>query len=90
MGIGLNGHVGFNEPDDFFTKETHAVKLTQNTIEANSRFFKKIEDVPTSAVTMGMYSIMTAKKIVMVINGKKKKIGDLWFGISESKYKKRK
>ena len=72
LGIGLNGHIGFNEPDDCFTKETHVVNLTQNTIEANSRFFDDIKDVPTKAVTMGMYSIMTAKKILMVINGEKK------------------
>lgn len=72
LGIGLNGHIGFNEPDDCFTKETHVVDLTQNTIEANSRFFDDIKDVPTKAVTMGMYSIMTAKKILMVINGEKK------------------
>lgn len=72
LGIGLNGHIGFNEPSDFFTKETHVVNLTENTIEANSRFFDDIKDVPTKAVTMGMYSIMTAKKILMVINGEKK------------------
>ena len=73
LGIGLNGHIGFNEPDDYFTKETHVVNLTQNTIEANSRFFKDTKDVPTKAITMGMYSIMCAKKILLVINGEKKK-----------------
>lgn len=72
LGIGLNGHIGFNEPDDYFTKETHVVNLTQNTIEANARFFNDISEVPTQAVTMGIYPIMTAKKVLLVINGKKK------------------
>ena len=72
LGIGLNGHIGFNEPDDHFTKETHVVDLTESTIEANSRFFDDINDVPRKAFTMGMYSIMNAKKILMVINGSKK------------------
>ncbi len=73
LGIGLDGHIGFNEPDEFFTKETHAVELDPSTIEANSRFFASIEDVPKRAITMGMMSIMQAKKILLIANGKNKK-----------------
>lgn len=73
LGIGLNGHIGFNEPDDHFTKETHMVELTENTIQANARFFADIQDVPTRAITMGMGAIMSAKKILLVINGEKKR-----------------
>ncbi len=73
LGIGMDGHIGFNEPDTCFTAPTHMVVLDESTIDANSRFFEKREDVPTKAITMGMRSIMQAKKIVMVINGKQKK-----------------
>ena len=73
LGIGLDGHIGFNEPDEFFTKETHAVDLDPSTIEANSRFFASIDDVPKRAITMGMMSIMQAKKILLIANGKNKK-----------------
>ena len=73
LGIGGNGHIGFNEPDEFFTKETHVVKLDESTIEANSRFFASKDDVPREAITMGMYSIMQAKKILLIANGKSKK-----------------
>ena len=73
LGIGLDGHIGFNEPDEFFTKETHAVDLDPSTIEANSRFFASIDDVPRRAITMGMMSIMQAKKILLIANGKNKK-----------------
>ncbi|MBQ2942186.1 MAG: glucosamine-6-phosphate deaminase [Clostridia bacterium] len=73
LGIGLDGHIGFNEPDEFFTKETHAVELDPSTIEANSRFFASIDDVPKRAITMGMMSIMQAKKILLIANGKNKK-----------------
>jgi len=62
LGIGLDGHIGFNEPDNCFTKETHEVELDPSTIEANARFFASIEDVPTSAITMGMQAIMQARK----------------------------
>ena len=72
LGIGHNGHIGFNEPDDCFTAPTHKVTLDQKTIDANSRFFESSDDVPRYAITMGMYSIMNAKKIVMVVNGKDK------------------
>ncbi len=73
LGIGFDGHIGFNEPDENFVSATHKVKLTDSTIKANARFFKCEEDVCKSAVTMGMYTIMNAKKIVMVVNGKGKK-----------------
>lgn len=73
LGIGLDGHIGFNEPDDVFVKETHAVKLDESTIEANSRFFASKADVPTEAITMGMGAIMQAKKVLLVANGKNKK-----------------
>lgn len=73
LGIGLDGHIGFNEPDEYFTKETHLVKLDESTIEANSRFFASKDDVPKEAITMGMYSIMQAKKVLLIANGKNKK-----------------
>ncbi len=73
LGIGLDGHIGFNEPDEFFTKETHLVSLDESTIDANARFFASRDDVPRSAVTMGMGSIMNAKKILLIANGKNKK-----------------
>lgn len=73
LGIGLDGHIGFNEPDEFFTKETHLVDLDESTIEANSRFFASKDDVPKQAITMGMYSIMQAKKVLLIANGKSKK-----------------
>ena len=73
LGIGLDGHIGFNEPEDFFTKETHLVNLDESTIEANSRFFASKDDVPKQAITMGMYSIMQAKKVLLIANGKAKK-----------------
>ncbi len=73
LGIGLDGHIGFNEPDSVFVKETHEVVLDESTIEANARFFEDINDVPKTAITMGMMSIMQAKKILLVANGEKKK-----------------
>ena len=73
LGIGLDGHIGFNEPDEFFTKETHEVVLDPSTIEANARFFASKDDVPTKAITMGMMSIMQAKKILLIANGANKK-----------------
>ena len=73
LGIGIDGHIGFNEPDDCFTAETHVVTLDPSTIEANSRFFSSKDEVPKQALTMGMKGIMTAKKIVLVANGKNKK-----------------
>ena len=73
LGIGVDGHIGFNEPDAYFTAATHEVVLDESTIEANSRFFESKDQVPTTAVTMGMMSIMQAKKILMVANGANKK-----------------
>ncbi len=73
LGIGLDGHIGFNEPDTFFTGETHVVDLHPSTIEANARFFNDISEVPTKAITMGMAAIMQAKKVLLVANGPKKK-----------------
>ncbi len=73
LGIGLDGHIGFNEPDSIFTKETHLVTLDPSTIEANARFFESIDDVPKTAVTMGMGGIMSAKKVLLIANGSAKK-----------------
>ena len=73
LGIGFDGHIGFNEPDDHFTAETHVVDLLPSTIEANSRFFSSIDEVPKQAITMGMGSIMNARKILLIANGQKKK-----------------
>ena len=72
LGIGHNGHVGFNEPADCFAKGTNIIDLTQSTIDANTRFFARKEDVPTQAYTMGIKTIMSAKKILLVANGKGK------------------
>lgn len=73
LGIGLDGHIGFNEPEDFFTGPTHVVDLDESTIKANARFFESEADVPRKAVTMGMMSIMQAKKVVLIANGAAKK-----------------
>lgn len=73
LGIGLDGHIGFNEPDSVFTAETHPVDLDESTIDANARFFASRDDVPRQAVTMGMKSIMQAKKILLIANGQNKK-----------------
>lgn len=73
LGIGLDGHIGFNEPDDAFTKETHVVTLDESTIEANSRFFDSVDDVPREALTMGIGAIMNAKKVLLIANGANKK-----------------
>lgn len=72
LGIGRNGHIGFNEPANSFTKGTYKVKLTDSTIEANKRFFEKVEDVPTEAITMGVESILNAKEIILIATGKDK------------------
>lgn len=82
LGLGLNGHIGFNEPGSAFEKETHCVDLTKSTIQANSRFFEKMEDVPTQAYTMGIKSIMMAKKILIVVSGEAKAdiVKDSFFG----------
>jgi len=72
LGLGLNGHIGFNEPSDEFAKGTNLIKLSESTIKANSRFFEKYEDTPTSAFTMGIQSIMQARKILLLVSGKGK------------------
>lgn len=72
LGLGHNGHIGFNEPGSAFGKETHCVKLTESTISANARFFASIDDVPKEAYTMGIKSIMQAKKIVVIVSGESK------------------
>lgn len=72
LGIGNNGHIAFNEPCGEFPEKTHVVDLTQNTIEANARFFESMDDVPKKALTMGIGTIMKAKKIVLMANGPKK------------------
>ncbi len=72
LGIGHNGHIGFNEPNEAFEKQTHCVKLTERTIKANASFFATQEDVPKKAYTMGMKSIMNAKKIVLIAHGESK------------------
>jgi glucosamine-6-phosphate deaminase len=72
LGIGTNGHIGFNEPSDYLNLNTHLTALTEDTIRANSRFFDSIEEVPTEAVTMGLGSIMKAKKIILLASGEKK------------------
>lgn len=73
LGLGHNGHIGFNEPGSAFGKETHCVKLTESTISANARFFASMDDVPKEAYTMGIKSIMQAKKIVVIVSGESKK-----------------
>ena len=72
LGLGHNGHIGFNEPADAFDKETHCVDLTQSTIDANARFFDSMDEVPKQAYTMGIQSIMQAKKILVIVSGKGK------------------
>ena len=69
LGLGHNGHIGFNEPAEEFAKETHCVDLQESTIEANKRFFASADDVPRQAYTMGIGTIMRAKKILIVVSG---------------------
>ena len=72
LGLGHNGHIGFNEPDDVFAKLTHCVNLQESTIEANKRFFADINDVPRQAYTMGIQTIMRAQKILLIVSGEDK------------------
>ena len=72
LGLGSDGHIAFNEPGTPFTSLTHETELTQQTIKDNSRLFDSIDEVPTSAVTMGLQSIMNARKIVLIATGKNK------------------
>ena len=72
LGMGRNGHIGFNEPGDAFELETHVVDLTESTIEANARFFASRDGVPRQAMSMGIKSIMMAKKILLMVSGEDK------------------
>ena len=72
LGLGHDGHIGFNEPEDHFAKQTHCVDLTEMTIEANKRFFASADDVPKQAFTMGIGTIMRARKVLMIVSGKDK------------------
>ena len=72
LGIGNNGHIGFNEPGEAFEKETHCVKLTENTIQANARFFSSIGEVPTHAYSTGIKNIMQARSILLIASGEAK------------------
>lgn len=72
LGIGLNGHIGFNEPLTPFDSVTHIVKLTDSTREANRRFFASLDEVPTHAVTMGIHTVMGARSIILMATGENK------------------
>ena len=72
LGLGRNGHIGFNEPCDYFVKSTHVVNLSQSTIDANSRFFASENDVPKQAITMGIGCIMAAKRVLLIASGSDK------------------
>lgn len=82
LGLGHNGHIGFNEPMDSFPVETHVVQLTERTIQANSRLFDSIDEVPREAYTMGVGTIMKARKILVVASGADKAqiVHDAFFG----------
>lgn len=82
LGLGHNGHIGFNEPAEDFAKDTHCVDLQESTIEANKRFFASAEDVPKQAYTMGIGTIMQAKKILIVVSGadKAETVAKAFFG----------
>ncbi len=72
LGMGHNGHIGFNEPGGFFEKGTHCVDLAESTIRANRRFFESEEEVPRQAYTMGIGTIMAARRILLIVSGKEK------------------
>jgi len=72
LGIGLNGHIGFNEPGTPFSMQTHVVDLDESTRQANARFFDSIDDVPTQAITMGIDTIMQSKQIILLVSGSQK------------------
>lgn len=82
LGIGHNGHIGFNEPSDAFDTVTHCVDLAESTIQANSRFFASADEVPRQAYTMGIGTIMCAKKVLLVVSGegKAQAVKDSFFG----------
>lgn len=72
LGIGNNGHIGFNEPSEDYEKDTHIVDLTQKTIDANARFFASVDDVPKQAITMGIKSIMQSRAVLLMASGEGK------------------
>lgn len=72
LGIGNNGHIAFNEPDEFLNSGTHVTNLTESTINANSRFFSSVDEVPKTAITMGVGQIMKSRKILLLANGENK------------------
>ncbi|MFD2761216.1 glucosamine-6-phosphate deaminase [Lentibacillus juripiscarius] len=72
LGLGLNGHIGFNEPGTSFDSRTHVVDLDESTRKANARFFESMDDVPKKAITMGIETIMESRKIVLLVSGEKK------------------
>lgn len=82
LGLGPNGHVGFNEPGDAFVRDTNKIELTKATIDANARFFATRDDVPKYAYTMGIGAIMKAKRVLMVVSGanKAQAVKDCFFG----------
>ena len=82
LGLGHNGHIGFNEPGDVFKAKTHCVDLTETTIKANQRFFASIDDGPRQAYTMGIQTIMQARKILVVVSGEDKagSVKEAFFG----------
>lgn len=82
LGMGHNGHIGFNEPAPEFPKETHCVDLTESTINANSRLFDSVDEVPRQAYTMGIGTIMAAKQVLVVVSGEDKAqiVRDAFFG----------
>ncbi len=72
LGVGTNGHIGFNEPDDYFTYGTHKVTLDKETIKSNARFFESEDMVPTQAISMGIGNIMSSRKIILLASGANK------------------
>ena len=83
LGIGRNGHIGFNEPNDHFVGGCHVVDLTESTIEANSRLFDSVDEVPRQAVSMGIQTIMYARRILILASGedKAKAVRDMVYGL---------
>jgi glucosamine-6-phosphate deaminase len=73
IGIGSNGHIGFNEPGTPFNSTTHIVQLAESTINANARFFNRVEDVPKSAITMGISTLLKCREILLFVSGENKK-----------------
>ena len=72
LGLGHNGHIGFNEPGESFSTETHCIDLSEQTIKANARFFETLEEVPRQAYTMGVKTIMSARRILIIVSGEDK------------------